>query len=367
MLKRTEIQTQVQTQGTDAIIKNDFKGILDVAPRVGKSKIVIDALKTVPDKKVLIIAPFNPILESWNSELTKWYPEYKNITIANQRSLSVFKLSEYDLIISDECHTLSELQLMILSNCGLPILCVTGSLGDIKRKVLKMWFKVKPIFTYTIEEAISDGIISNYKVNIHYVELDNTKVNVEYGTKLKPLKGTEVQAYKWFTGQFERFKVLAYGNRAMENIKYQYANKRATLIYNSINKFNKAKSLITKSNNCLVFTTRIAIADKLCAKSFHSKTEEDTLEDFSKGKIKKLAVCNMVSMGVTLKNLKHIIAHQMQSSEELAMQKFLRAMNFEGDKEALIELIVVKDTQDDNWVQKCISFVPEEKITKFYE
>ena len=42
-------------------------------------------------------------------------------------------------------------------------------------------------------------------------------------------------------------------------------------------------------------------------------------------------------------------------------------MNFEGEETAIIELVVVKDTQDEVWVEKAISFVPQEKITRFYE
>lgn len=363
MNKREEIQMQA----VNAIIKNKFHGIVDVAPRVGKTKLAIDALKTIMNNKILIIAPFNPIIDSWKTELNKWYEGYKYIDIINQRSLSNIDLNDYDLIVSDECHTLSELQLMILRLSNKPILGLTGSLGKDSKKVLKLNLQLKPIYTYTIEEAIKDSIISNYKLNIHYVKLDSNKSNIEYGTKKKPLKGTEQEAYKWFTGQFERFKVLGYGNAGMENVKYLYAGKRATLLYTSLNKFNKSRELIKKSNKCLIFTTRTNIADKLCPNSYHSKSEEDTLEQFSKGKIKKLAVCNMVSMGVTIKGLKHIIGHQIQSSEEMAIQKFLRAMNFEGDEIATIDLIVVKDTQDEIWVEKAISFVPQEKINKFYE
>ena len=49
---------QIQLEATQTIIDNKFKGIIEVAPRVGKSKIVIDALNTINvDLKVLIMAP----------------------------------------------------------------------------------------------------------------------------------------------------------------------------------------------------------------------------------------------------------------------------------------------------------------------
>jgi hypothetical protein len=47
------------------------------------------------------------------------------------------------------------------------------------------------------------------------------------------------------------------------------------------------------------------------------------------------------------------------------MQKFLRAMNLEDDKVAKIEIIVVKNTQDQSWVDKSISWIPKEKIKNY--
>lgn len=332
-----------------------------------KTKILIDCIKTIQSKKVLVTVPFNSILDSWNLELEKWFPENNNITIINQRSLSNVDLNDYHLIICDEIHTLSDLQLMILRNSNKTILGATGSLGKKTKSLLRSNLQLKIIFEYSIEQAINDGIISNYIVNIHYLNLDNTIKNIEYGTKKKPLIGTEQEAYKWYTNQFEKFKFLAYSDKSLENIKYQYANKRATLIYNSKNKLEFAKELIKNSYKCLIFTTRTNIADKLAPNSFHSKSDdEESLENFKNNKIRKLAVCNMASMGITVKKLKHLVVHQLQSSEEMAMQKFLRAMNFDNGENAVIDLIVLKDTQDENWVKSAINFVPSTKINLYY-
>ena len=358
MNKRTEIQTEA----TNTIIKNKFTGIIDLSPRSGKSKVILDSVKTLKNSNILITAPFDTILDSWKVELNKWGYGDNDIKLINQRSLNKEDLANYNIIVCDEVHTLSDNQKSLLQPFKNKILGATGSLGDKTKKALRWELGLKPIFTYSIEQAIEDGIISNYEIVLHYVDLDNKISNIPYGTKAKPLIGTELQAYNWFSSQFERMKFLSYNNPGLNAVKMNYARLRSNVIYNSINKLSKALELKKNSSRCLIYTARTEVADKI-SKSYHSKSEDDNLESFALGKIKKLAVVQMVSMGVTIKNLKHVIVHQLQSSEEMSMQKFLRAMNLEDEKIAKIEIIVVKNTQDQSWVDKSISWIPKEKIT----
>jgi uncharacterized protein (TIGR02453 family) len=45
------IREKIQKEATQAIIQNKFNGIIYVSPRVGKSKIVVDAIKKLKSKK----------------------------------------------------------------------------------------------------------------------------------------------------------------------------------------------------------------------------------------------------------------------------------------------------------------------------
>ena len=68
---------EIQTAATDAIVFNRFVGVVEVAPRVGKTKITIDALNTVEKEiSVLILAPRKEIFESWKEEMEKWNLRY---------------------------------------------------------------------------------------------------------------------------------------------------------------------------------------------------------------------------------------------------------------------------------------------------
>ena len=65
---------------------------------------------------------------------------------------------------------------------------------------------------------------------------------------------------------------------------------------------------------------------------------------------------------VTITNMKHAVIHQIQSNEELQIQKILRTCNLEGDKKAQIYITVAKDTQDSVWLESALAQVPKHKL-----
>ncbi len=344
----------IQKQALDKIISNNYSGIVDVAPRVGKSKIAIDAMKVL-NKKVLIIAPFNSILDSWEAEFQKW--DLKNKPdIINQRSLEKINLQEYDLVISDEIHTLSERQLGTLA--GTKVLGFSGSIGSRTKVKLKENLEINPIYTYTINQAIEDGIISDYNINIISCKLDNVNKYIPAGNKVTKFKVTEYNNYTYLSSMFDRFK-----QSGQTKIKFSFASKRANLIYKSNTKIKACQKLLKELDRTLIFTARTEVADILGDSSYHSKVKENTLEQFIEGKINKLGVCEMSSMGITIPNLKTGVFHQMKSSEESAIQKVLRMCNWEGDESAQIYIFMYENTQDEVWVNKAIDPFDQSKIT----
>ena len=350
----------IQKQALDKIISNNYSGIVDVAPRVGKSKIAIDAMKVL-NKKVLITAPFNSILDSWETEFQKW--GMKNLPdVINQRSLEKVNLQDYHLIISDEIHTLSDRQLDALS--GIKVLGFSGSIANKTKKKLKETLGIKPIYTYSIEDAIKDGIISDYNITVLNCRLDQTNKYIPAGNKAKPFKTTEFANYSYLSSMFDKFKKLAWSDdRKYTPIKYSFASKRANLIYKSNTKIQACKKLLKELDRTLIFTARTEVADILGDSSYHSKVKENTLEQFINGEIDKLGVCEMSSMGITIPNLKTGVFHQMKSSEESAIQKVLRMCNWEDNEIAQIYIFMYINTQDEMWVNKAIDPFDQSKIT----
>lgn len=353
----------VQNNAVNAIIKSNYSGIVYVSPRVGKSKIVCDILKMPAFKKskILITAPYNTILESWNNEFEKWKVNTKNITLINQRSLSKVKLTDYKHIICDEIHTLSANQIVELQKTDAPILGLTGSLSKESKKLLKDELYVEPIYTYSVEDAINDGIVADYRIYLIGVPLDNKDKYIEAGTAKQKFMTTEYANYQYLTSQFEKFKKMSWNNKKFDAVKMQFASKRASMLYTAKSKIAVAKKIITEHNRCLIFTARTETADDF-ATSYHSKSKEDYLEQFKDGTINKLAVCEMTNMGITIPNLKVGIFHQMKSSEESAIQKVMRMCNVEQDEVAEIYITYFINTVDEEWVKKAVSALNPEKI-----
>ena len=356
------IRNELQEHAAQLIYNAKYHGILDLSPRFGKSRTALLVLEKI-DKviNVLITAPFNSILDSWKNEVNLWGCKH-NITYINDRSLDKVDWTTINLVIKDEIHQISENQVEILRACKKPIIGLTGSLSSDNKKYLKQTLGLLVKYTYTIEQAIEDKIISDFSVKVHYVELDNKIKNIEYGTKLKPLIGTELEVYNWASSQFEKFKYMSYSNPALSNLKMKYAGVRTRIIYGSINKIKKTKSLLKSKNKVLVFTGLTKVADSITSNSHHSKSNNDSLEKFLSGEINHLAVVNQLNMGFTDKKLKRIIVNQLQSKEENAIQRMMRAMNFEEGKEAVIDIIVVKNTVDEDWFTKASSWIPKDKI-----
>jgi len=357
-----ELRNQIQQQATQKICFNNFRGIINVAPRVGKSKIVCDAINVLQGPQmILITVPYNSIQESWTTELNKWGVNIP-IAIINQRSLAKENdLNMYDIIICDEVHTLSNAQIAILQGYNGPILGVSGSISKETEKQLKQELDLKTIFKYTLEEAVKDGIVANYEINLVPVTLDNKDKYIEAGSKDVKFMTTEYLNYQYLTEQFNKFKRAAWNNPKMNTVKMQFASKRANLIYNSKTKLEAVSKIIAKFDRCLIFTARTEIADQL-GSGYHSKSTPEVLESFMSGETNKLAVCEMTNMGITFPNLKVGIFHQMKSSEESAIQKVMRMCNMEDDAIAQIFITYYANTVDEEWIKKALEGLDPDKI-----
>jgi len=214
------------------------------------------------------------------------------IPIINSSSLHKH---EADLLICDEIHNLSKKQKNELHKFN-HVIGLTGSLGDDTRHSLKE-IGLNVVFEYTIKEAIKDGIISDYNINVVTVPLNSKDKYIKAGSKDKPFYTTEKGQYDYLTKQFNRFKQMSWSNPKNTSIKMAFAGKRNRFITSCKSKIEVAKKIIDRTERCLVFTSLTDVADKLTDSSFHSKSEGDELDNFISKKINKLTVCNMVEMG----------------------------------------------------------------------
>ena len=338
-------RAQIQAKAVQAIKDNNYRNIYVLSPRSGKSKILIDAIREKSDRSIAISAPYNSILESWEIEFAKWDLNFRPLLL-NQRSLEELP-DNIDLLCLDEIQTLSPAQIEVIKRKKPKYLMgLTGTLGDKNKYRLQQELGLKVVFNYSIEDAIADGIISDYEIFIKYVDITPQ----------------EIKKYNELSKNFEYYKQLAFNNPKLTKMKDMAALKRAQYIYRLESKLNAAKELIDSLERVLVFTTLTDVANKLCDYSFHSKSNQSHLDLFKRQRIDKLSVVQQVSMGQTIPDLKHAVIHQIQSNEELQIQKILRTCNLEGDKKAQIYIIVAKDTQDVTWCENALQSTNKGKI-----
>ena len=353
-MKREEVQKNL----TKAIKDNKYSGVFISSPRSGKTKAVLDSLLDVKHLKILIIVPRNSIIDSWEFECKKWGYDGE-LKYIHRNYLHTLDLREFDLIVKDECHKISDREVQLLKQAWKPMLFITGSLSKRKKDFILINFGLKEKFNYSVNDAIDDDVISNYTINVHTCELDNTDRIIEIITNRKHAILTEREAYDYFTVIIDSLADLP----SKHLLRMRYAGKRARLIYNSKNKIELCKNLVKKAKRVLVFSSNTTTANEFCKNTFHSLSRDETaLEKFKQNKIKKLAVVNMADEGITILNLKHAIIHQLNSVEETAIQRILRVMNYEDGKNAQIDICVIKNTVDENWLKNSLKFVKHEKI-----
>lgn len=364
MEKRELIQHSVR----ESMRQSDYTGMWVIAPRVGKSKIIIDAVGSGKwnNWDIVIATPREDINQTWLWQFAEWGNNVNEVPLPICfASLKKIK-TRPKLLIIDECQMLSPAQADTIKRIDPErLMFVTGTANQYTRGFIKYWFGIDPTMEYTIDEAIRDGIIANFHVYI-------VKVPMKVGKKISAnvggtwMKITERQAYDYYTSMFDQLKIQERLNPDVGVIKEMFARKRAEVIYDGVEKIAVAKSIQERiTERVLVFTARTKVADQLSPYSYHSKNKkEKNLQRFIDGYINTLGVVQMSDMGLTFPDLKHEIVHQLQSNSETSLQKFLRTCNLEDEgQEARIIVTVYKDTVDEGWARQATEGVPSDKIT----
>ena len=279
-------------------LESNRYSILLLSPRMGKCKVGINIMEKMNHPRTLICYPDIKIRKSWEDDFEKFGFDNSNITFSTYLSLHKQLNEIYDLIIYDEVHSLSENQIELSKELFLTnktVLALTGTLADDTRYTLKQELGLDVLATYPIEQAIKEGVVSNFQINVVKVPLDN---------KIKQYKGkTEKQKFDAYTYLIDKFESEG------KDSKFMRLN-RMRIIQNSLAKKNATKLILERNpeERILVFAGLKKIADDLGIDSFHSETKDVTLlHKFASGEGNKLAVIRMGSAGITFKPLNQVV------------------------------------------------------------
>lgn len=372
MSDKQEKRDFIQKEAVQAILKSNYNGIVMMAPRVGKTRTVIEALKSFivkggasPTTPILWVVPLRDNVDSTLAEINKWAPIIaRSIRVETTRFLATHSSNHYPLIVASECHTLSSNMRENMARMARRFILESGTISEGKLELITRDLVVSLIYDYTIEEAILDDIISEYKIYVVGCNLDDNlrTLKIKNGGSV-----TEKRQYSYLTRLFIEAKNRAKQDPRLHELKMNRARLRSDFIYKAPTKIGLARKIINCIPRCLVFTTRTDVIDQLTSVSIHSKrktlkTKSQILADFKSGETKKLGLCQTAFMSQTYPDLKDIVLHQIDSNEERLIQKAFRACNKEGDRVARVFICCYNNTKDEQWVNSALKGINPERI-----
>lgn len=357
MEKQTQIQEEI-IQKALKFYETERFGYIDGAMRLGKIKISIEILsRYYVGLKLLITYPNNKIRASWEQEFIKWRYLNPNIIFVNFSSLHKYKAKVFDFIIIDEFHEASDnerdfCQQIMTNSKDTRVLALSGTVSI----YTKNRWGLKEIAKYTTNEGIEDGILADYRIRVHMVELD-TKIKTP-NKKGKML--SEKQRYSNLTYVIEKMK--------MEGGNYMFLTlTRNRVSISSIGKMNYVRKLLDemKDKRVIVFTGLTEIADSIGIPSYHSKSPDDkNFIDFQEGRINQLALCESGKVGVSYKHLEGVILLNFTGSKENSAQAINRAIQLDyPNKCAQIDILCLNEEPEIRKVKETLSMLDKSKIT----
>jgi len=337
---------------------NNQRGYLDMAPRTGKCRMTIGILQDLfaYDCTILIAYPLNAIKEEWLNEFEKWGYSNPNVTFVNFSSLEKYQDKVFDIFVIDEFHSASERErdlchIIMTNSNNMYTLALSGT---VSKETQGLW-GLSCIAKYTTEQGIQDGILANYQVTIHLVDLDDKIKTANKKGKML----TEKQKYNNYTFVIEKMK------KNGQNFKH-LALSRNRLSTSSIAKKTYLIHLLRSQvpKRTLVFCGLADVADSLGIASYHSKSKDDQgYVDFQEGKINQLALAQMAKMGVTFSKLDSVILYNFSYNESETKQILDRAIKLDyNNKIADLHIIAINEKPELKKLEETIKMLDKSKI-----
>jgi len=303
---------------------------------------------------ILIAYPDNKLKDTWMVEMDIWDYSHPNIEYVNFSSLKKHVGQVYDFVVIDEFHSCSEnereLALKIIEAAD-HTLCLSGTISDDTR----FDWELPEIASYSTSDGIRDGILADYQITVHKVELDNTVMVADKKGKEK----TEMKRYSDYTFVIEKLK--------REGANFMHlALTRNRLSQSSIGKMNHLKKLLKKleDKRVIIFTGLANVADSIGIPSYHSKSKDDSAyTGFQEGKHNHLALAAMGKMGVTYKDLDSVILLNFTYNAEESSQILNRAIKLDyNGKVADLHILCLNVLPELKKIKESVSMLDQSKI-----
>lgn len=333
---------------------------LVLATGVGKTLVGLTHMQknSTPLMKCLVVAPKKAIFQSWKDDAVKFGMEelLGRMVFTTYLSLNKHKPTDYDVVYLDEMHSLLDSHRGFLQLYKGKVLGLTGTPPkrgySEKGKLVQEFCPV--VFTFKADDAVENGILNDYQIIVHQVNLSNEKV---YEAKMfnKPYLTSETANYTYWSRRLD----VGGGNMHMLRVM----RMKALQDYPSKELYTK-KLMESINTKCIIFANTQAQADRLCKHSYHSANvnSEDNLRMFKEGEITKLSAVHQLSEGVNIPNLKQGIVMHAYGNERKFAQKLGRLLRLNPHDKAIVHILCYMDTVDEKWVKEALEGFDQTKI-----
>lgn len=341
-----------QKEAGSAYLASNRKTVIAACPRFGKIKTTIDILKQdYLNKKVLLLYPRVDILTSWMNDFKFWNvenPLYQFSTFVGMRKLK----DEFDLVIVDEIHEISRAQLKTLNEkFSCDILGLSGTITAQTRLELAELAGLTICYDYPISKGVEEGILTDYRLIIHKVPLDNQKKQYQKNTS------SEKQ-------YFDKISWV----REKSTKKFFFDLKLIKILQDSLSRRKETRRLLKQFQNqrVLVFCGNTTVANDLEIDVYHSKAKDKKLfDEFCNGGRKHMAVVKMAQAGVTIKPINIGLINYTSGNPEDFAQKVCRFLGFEYDnptKTAELHILCSDEPFEKYRLNTALAFFDKNKI-----
>jgi superfamily II DNA or RNA helicase len=327
---------------------------------VGKTLVGLNHMdrNTTPLMKCLVVAPKRSIFTSWKDDAEKFDKQYLigRMVFTTYLSLNKHNPADYDVLYLDESHSLLDSHRSFLENYKGKILGLTGTPPKHKNSEKgRLCQEFCPtIFTFKADDAIENGILNDYKIIVHEIEL-GTNTNYQVTMKNKSFLTSEQQNYTYWSRRIEAGSGNMHMLRVMRMkamMEYPSKERYAKILFSSIN------------SKCILFANTQDQADRLCDYSYHSNNSrsDENLEKFKTGKILKLSTVLQLNEGVNISNLRQGIIMHAYGNERKAAQRIGRLLRLNPDDKAVVHILCYIGTIDEKWVKEALEGFDQTKI-----
>lgn len=390
-----KIRSALQQAALDAWVAKGRRGTIAMATGAGKSKVFVEAVRQLyqenqlfqrNDQALLVVPTIALRDKNWPKEFAKWNSTHIMETTVKRICFASLHLEKgpYKLVGLDEGHRItgsnakpfnsgtagSVFDVFNTQGFAEQVMALTATEPDPDRDKTKadILDAIAPVcFRYPLDQAIKDGIVSDYRIIVIMQPLEAILKEIPGGTVKNPFMTTEISTYGYLNKKAIQAAIAA---RKNPNSGWAKAaiGKRAQFIYDLPSKTRLAGKIMrrycTGDKRTLVFCGSIDQSVKLCGENvYNSSTDDSALDKLINGKINTLGVVRALNEGMDLPEMDYGVVVQANANPRDFVQRVGRVVRWREVHTALIWVIVAQGTVDEKWVRKGLETFDPAKIT----